>query len=49
MTRPTYTVIRLYQYILYPAGMLIFTIVAGIYPALHAARLVPAKAMRKSF
>jgi ABC-type lipoprotein release transport system permease subunit len=49
MTRPTYTVLRLYQYIVYPPGMLIFTVIAGIYPAVHASRLVPAEAMRKSF
>jgi ABC-type lipoprotein release transport system permease subunit len=49
MNRPTYTILRMYQFILYPVGMLLFTVIAGIYPAVHASRLVPADAMRKSF
>ncbi len=40
---------RVMQYIIYPFWVFIFTLVIGIYPAIHAARIEPAKAMRKSF
>lgn len=37
------------QYILYPSMLFVFTLIIGTYPAIYAARLRPAKAMRKSF
>jgi ABC-type lipoprotein release transport system permease subunit len=43
-----YPVLTVRQFVIYSIGVLIFTVVIGIYPAVHAARLVPAKAMRKS-
>lgn len=36
------------QYQLYPFWVLVLTLVAATYPALHAARIVPAKALQKS-
>jgi ABC-type lipoprotein release transport system permease subunit len=36
------------QFIFYPVWVFIFTTVVGIYPAVHAARILPAAAMRKS-
>lgn len=36
------------QYQIYPFWVLILTLVAATYPALHAARIVPAKALQKS-
>ena len=43
-----YPVIKTYQYIVYPMLLFIFTAIVGLYPALYAAKLTPAKAMRKS-
>jgi len=43
-----YPVFSAGQFIIYPIGVFLFTIIVGIYPAVHAARMVPAKAMRKS-
>jgi len=43
-----YPVIKVSQFIEYPLWVFIFTIIAGIYPAVHAARMNPAKAMRRS-
>jgi ABC-type lipoprotein release transport system permease subunit len=43
-----YPVIKLRQFLVYPLFVMIFTILAGIYPALHGARLVPAKALRRT-
>jgi len=40
---------HLKQYIVYPIWVFLFTLVIGIYPAVHAARIQPATAMRKSF
>ncbi len=40
---------RVMQYIIYPFWVFIFTLLIGIYPAIHASRIEPAKAMRKSF
>jgi len=37
------------QYIMYPIWVFLFTLFIGIYPAVHAARIQPAAAMRKSF
>ncbi|RLE00322.1 MAG: hypothetical protein DRJ11_11915 [Candidatus Aminicenantes bacterium] len=43
-----YPVLHIGQFIRYPLWILIFTIVIGLYPALHAAKITPAEAMRKS-
>ncbi|HHS51097.1 MAG TPA: ABC transporter permease [candidate division Zixibacteria bacterium] len=43
-----YPVMKLYQFIIYPVGVFIFTLIVGIYPAVHAARIAPSKAMRKT-
>lgn len=44
-----YPVIRLMQFIKYPFWVFVITTFVGLYPALYAARLTPARAMRKSF
>jgi ABC-type lipoprotein release transport system permease subunit len=43
-----YPVLELRQFLIYPLFVMIFTILAGIYPAFHGARLVPAKALRRT-
>lgn len=43
-----YPVLKLKQFIFYPFWVFVFTEIAGIYPAIYAARIVPADAMRKS-
>jgi ABC-type antimicrobial peptide transport system permease subunit len=43
-----YPVMKVEQFILYPVWVFIFTTIVGIYPAVHAARILPAEAMRKS-
>jgi ABC-type antimicrobial peptide transport system permease subunit len=37
------------QFIIYPVWLFIFTLIAGLYPARHAAKMSPAAAMRRSF
>ncbi|MGD8394774.1 MAG: ABC transporter permease [Candidatus Eiseniibacteriota bacterium] len=37
------------QFVKYPAVVLLLTVVVGLYPAIYAARLEPARAMRRSF
>jgi ABC-type lipoprotein release transport system permease subunit len=44
-----YPVVRGVQFVKYPIGVMILTTLVGIYPAAFAARLTPARAMRKSF
>jgi putative ABC transport system permease protein len=44
-----YPVAQLIQFIKYPLLVLLLTVIVGLYPALYAARLEPARAMRKSF
>ena len=44
-----YPVMELSQFIVYPIAAYLFTLVIALYPAAYAARLTPAKAMRKSF
>ncbi len=43
-----YPVMTLEQYLFYPFWVFVFTTLVGIYPAVHAARMSPAEAMRKS-
>ncbi len=44
-----YPVLRPGQFVAFPFWVLLFALVAGIYPAVFAARLKPAAAMRRSF
>ena len=44
-----YPVATFAQFIKYPVAVFVITTVVGLYPALYAARLTPARAMRKSF
>ncbi len=44
-----YPVMRARQYTFYPFWVFIFTTIIGLYPATYAARMNPAKAMRRSF
>jgi len=43
-----YPVLHISQFIEYPIWVFVFTVVAGIYPAVHAAKMNPANAMRRS-
>lgn len=43
-----YPVLKVNQFIEYPIWVFVFTIIAGIYPAVYAAKMNPAKAMRRS-
>ncbi|MGC9315030.1 MAG: FtsX-like permease family protein [bacterium] len=43
-----YPVMNIEQYLTYPIWVFILTSIVGIYPAVHAARLKPADAMRRS-
>jgi ABC-type lipoprotein release transport system permease subunit len=44
-----YPVLRFVQFVKYPFWVFVITSVVGLYPATYAARLKPARAMRKSF
>ena len=44
-----YPVAELVQFVKYPLWVFVITTVVGLYPAIYAARLTPARAMRKSF
>jgi len=44
-----YPVMELRQFVEFPIYVFLFTVLIGLYPAWYAARLTPAKAMRKSF
>jgi ABC-type lipoprotein release transport system permease subunit len=48
LNEPIKTVLVSEQFILFPIFVLLLTVAAGIYPAVHAARLVPTQAMRRS-
>lgn len=43
-----YPVLKIKQFIIYPIWVFIFTLFAGLYPAVYAAKMSPAEAMRKS-
>jgi ABC-type lipoprotein release transport system permease subunit len=43
-----YPKITLNQFIIYPIWVFIFTLIAGIYPAIYAAKMSPAQALHKS-
>ncbi|MFH1379519.1 MAG: FtsX-like permease family protein [bacterium] len=43
-----YPVLTVKQFIVFPFWIIIFNIIAGIYPAVYAARMSPIEAMRKS-
>ena len=42
-------IMKVEQFTVYPVWLFIFTIIAGLYPARHAAKISPATAMRRSF
>jgi len=44
-----YPVVRMMPFIKYSLWVFVVTTLVGLYPALYAARLTPARAMRKSF
>lgn len=44
-----YPVMELKQFIYYPIWVFVLTVLIGLYPASYAARMKPAKAMRRSF
>jgi ABC-type lipoprotein release transport system permease subunit len=48
ITELIFPVFTLEQYTIYPLLTIIFSLMAALYPALYAARLTPAKAMRRS-
>ncbi len=43
-----YPVFQVKQFIIYPIVVFLITILVGIYPAVHAARIKPVKALRRS-
>jgi ABC-type lipoprotein release transport system permease subunit len=47
--RLLYPVFQVKQFLLYPLAVFVFTVLVGLYPAIFAARMKPAKAMRRSF
>ena len=44
-----YPVLTIEQFTVYPLAVFVFTIIAGLYPAWHVAKMSPVDAMRRSF
>ncbi len=44
-----YPVLQADQFVIYPFAVFLFTVLMGLYPAVFAAKMSPAKAMRRSF
>jgi ABC-type lipoprotein release transport system permease subunit len=44
-----FPVLEVEQFVIYPIAVFIFTVFAGLYPAIFAAKMSPAQAMRRSF
>jgi len=44
-----YPIMQVRQFVFYPFLIFVFTVIVGLYPASYAARMLPVKAMRKSF
>ncbi len=47
ITDRIYPVMETYQFIIYPLALILFTMLVGLYPAIHAAGMTPSKAMKK--
>ena len=47
ITEFIYPVMTVQQYTSFPLALVIFTMITGVYPAIHAARIKPAEAMKK--
>jgi ABC-type antimicrobial peptide transport system permease subunit len=47
ITEYIYPVFTVEQYTLFPLSLIIFTMITGVYPAIHAANITPANAMKK--
>ena len=47
ITELIYPVITVQQYTAFPLALIIFTMITGVYPAIHAANITPANAMKK--
>jgi len=45
---PIYFMFALRQIILYPIGTFLFTLIVGLYPAIHAARIKVGSALKRS-
>jgi ABC-type lipoprotein release transport system permease subunit len=43
-----YPVMKLYQFIIYPIGLFVFTLLVGLYPATVASRMSITDAIRRS-
>jgi ABC-type antimicrobial peptide transport system permease subunit len=43
-----YPELKIKQFIEYPLAVFLFTVLVGLFPAISAAKLSPAKAMRRS-
>jgi ABC-type antimicrobial peptide transport system permease subunit len=46
---PIRPIFRIYQYIVYPSLLFVFTVLIGIYPGHKAAKITPVQAMKKKF
>ena len=47
-SEPIYPVVKTSQFVKYPIYLFTFTLLVSLYPALHAAKIVPTRAMRRS-